>query len=106
MDICHFVPADPKELINHFVETFSAISRLKEQSTYERFKNVFAAIDLAYELSVQQQQNNADNDDDDMDLMLDDDVEEVETDSMKKLSELKQKLDDYCKELAILGLIH
>ena len=35
--------------------------------------------------------------------MLDDDVEEVETDRMKKLSELKQKLEDYCKELAILG---
>ena len=36
-------------------------------------------------------------------MMRDDDVEEVETDRMKTLSELKQKLVDYCKELAILG---
>ena len=103
MDVCHLVSADPKELISHFVETLLAISRQKEQSTHERFEDVFTAIDLAYELSVQQQQNNDDNNDDGMDLMLDDDVEEAETDRMKKLSELKQKLEDYCKELAILA---
>ena len=84
---------DPEGLINHFVETLPAISCEKEQSTVERFEDAFAAIDLAYELSVQEQQNNDDNNDD-MDLMLDDNVEEVETDRMKKLSELKQKLDD------------
>ena len=103
MDVCHFASADPKELINHFVGTLLAIARQKEQSTHERFEDVYAAIDLAYEFSAQQQQNNDDNDDDDMDLMLDDDTEEVETDRMKKLSELKQKLEDYCKELAVLG---
>ena len=57
MDVCHFASADPKELINHFVETSLAISDQKEQSAHERFEDVFAAIDLAYELSAQQQQN-------------------------------------------------
>ena len=79
MDVCHFASADLKELINHLVETLLSISSQKEQSTLERFENVFAAIDLAYELSVQQQQNNDDRNDD-MSLMLDDHIEEVETD--------------------------
>ena len=91
MDVCHFASAYPKELINHFVETLLAIFHQKEQSTHEHFEDVFTAVDLACELFAQQQQN----DDDNMDLMLDDDVEELETDQMKKLSELTQILEDY-----------
>ena len=102
MDICHFVSADPKQLINHFVETLPSIAHQQEQSTHEHFEDVYTAIDLANELSAKQQQNNDDNDDDGMDLILDYVVENVETDRMKKLSELKQKLEDYCEELAVL----
>ena len=69
MDVCHFASADPKELINHFVETLLAIARQKEQSTHEHFEDVYTAI-LAYELSAQQHENNDVNDDDDMAMDL------------------------------------
>ena len=87
-------------LLQCILESSSIILCRYYKSTLECFEDVVTAIGLAYELYSQQQQNN---DNHDMDLMLGDDIEEVETDLMKQLSELQQKLEDCCKELAILG---
>ena len=83
--------------------TLLAIAHQIEKSTHEHFEDVYAAIDLAYELPPNSNKITMTTMMSDMDLMLDDAVEEVETDRMKRLSELKQKLEDYCKEAAVLG---
>ena len=99
-DICHFASVYPKKLINHSAQILPVFFSSERASTLECFEDVVTAIGLACELYSQQQQNN---DNHDMDLMLGDDIEEVETDLMKQLSDLQQKLEDCCKELAILG---
>ena len=107
VETCHVSSKDPGELVSQCVDILLEIGEKKYRTAVERFQYIFDQLEQlkVQEMDRLEESNGAgvnflDDDNDDVEMDNDDNVT---SEGMKKLDELYERFEAYCKELVVFG---